>query len=258
VLSEAKLGNLRFNACLEFAMKNKVKLLAAISVLSLGVMAAPAGAAVLLTATDGNIPAGVAAFGPATAAITWSHMFAPGTVWSVGALAPSIGGATQTDPATGASVTGNLNTANWIDEAGFNSGPGGVGPELAINGAENFTLNFAAPVTRVGFTVATGRGTLASEIDHLGAIFNLIASNGDTGTLTLLDNGGGSSVWVSIVSATPFSSLTFSEPSGNIFDQYFGDVFVGAAIPEPSTWAMMIVGFGLLGAGLRRQRRLLG
>jgi hypothetical protein len=32
------------------------------------------------------------------------------------------------------------------------------------------------------------------------------------------------------VSATPFGSLTFSEPSGNIFDQYFGDVFVGAAI----------------------------
>ena len=28
-----------------------------------------------------------------------------------------------------------------------------------------------------------------------------------------------------------------------------------AAVPEPSTWASMLVGFGLIGAGIRRQRR---
>lgn len=239
-------------------MKTKAKLLAIIAVLSVAGMVTSANAAVLLTTKNSNIPAGFAAFGPATAAITWSHMFAPATVWTAGVLGPAVGGATQTDPATGASVAGNLNTANWIDETGFNSGPGGVGPELAINGVENFTLSFAAPVTRVGFSVVTGRGTFASEIDHLGAFFNLLASNGDTGTLTLLDNGGGSSAWVSIVSATPFTSLTFSEPSGNIFDQYFGDVYVGAVVPEPSTWAMMIVGFGLMGVGLRLHRQVAG
>ena len=30
--------------------------------------------------------------------------------------------------------------------------------------------------------------------------------------------------------------------------------FVGSAVPEPATWAMMIAGFGLAGAGLRRRR----
>ena len=29
----------------------------------------------------------------------------------------------------------------------------------------------------------------------------------------------------------------------------------GSAVPEPSTWAMMLVGFGALGFGLRRSRR---
>lgn len=29
---------------------------------------------------------------------------------------------------------------------------------------------------------------------------------------------------------------------------------VGSAVPEPATWAMMITGFGLAGAGLRRRR----
>ena len=28
----------------------------------------------------------------------------------------------------------------------------------------------------------------------------------------------------------------------------------GAAVPEPSTWVLMIAGFGLAGAGLRRRR----
>ena len=28
----------------------------------------------------------------------------------------------------------------------------------------------------------------------------------------------------------------------------------GSAVPEPATWAMMIAGFGLAGAGLRRRR----
>lgn len=28
---------------------------------------------------------------------------------------------------------------------------------------------------------------------------------------------------------------------------------LGAAVPEPSTWAMMIVGFGMAGAAMRRR-----
>jgi hypothetical protein len=33
-------------------------------------------------------------------------------------------------------------------------------------------------------------------------------------------------------------------------------IFRNAALPEPSTWASMLLGFGLLGCALRRQRRL--
>ena len=31
----------------------------------------------------------------------------------------------------------------------------------------------------------------------------------------------------------------------------------GTAVPEPTTWALMIAGFGLAGAGLRRRRTVI-
>jgi hypothetical protein len=35
----------------------------------------------------------------------------------------------------------------------------------------------------------------------------------------------------------------------------FDDIALGVAVPEPATWAMMLVGFGVLGFALRRRRR---
>jgi hypothetical protein len=41
-----------------------------------------------------------------------------------------------------------------------------------------------------------------------------------------------------------------------LFDQGF--ITVPSAIPEPATWGMMILGLGMIGAGLRMRRRQLG
>jgi PEP-CTERM motif len=35
-----------------------------------------------------------------------------------------------------------------------------------------------------------------------------------------------------------------------------GDLFAGNAVPEPATWAMMIIGFGLTGSAMRRRRSI--
>jgi hypothetical protein len=44
---------------------------------------------------------------------------------------------------------------------------------------------------------------------------------------------------------------------GTVFDDgYFGPNFqLLAAVPEPSTWAMMLVGFGAVGFAMRRRRQ---
>jgi hypothetical protein len=38
------------------------------------------------------------------------------------------------------------------------------------------------------------------------------------------------------------------------FDDIALDLYEGTGVPEPATWALMIMGFGLAGAGLRRRR----
>jgi hypothetical protein len=41
--------------------------------------------------------------------------------------------------------------------------------------------------------------------------------------------------------------------SGN--GSYVGNINITTPVPEPATWAMMIIGFGAVGAGMRRSRK---
>ena len=52
--------------------------------------------------------------------------------------------------------------------------------------------------------------------------------------------------------------LRFVLPKNVTFTSQSGVGLTGTlgAVPEPSTWAMLIVGFGAVGAGMRRSRRL--
>ncbi|WP_293682761.1 PEPxxWA-CTERM sorting domain-containing protein [uncultured Phenylobacterium sp.] len=52
-------------------------------------------------------------------------------------------------------------------------------------------------------------------------------------------------------------SLSFSTAGGDNVGPLLDNVLVSAAIPEPATWAMMIMGFGGAGTLIRRRRRLL-
>ncbi|MGZ3378092.1 MAG: PEPxxWA-CTERM sorting domain-containing protein [Phenylobacterium sp.] len=53
--------------------------------------------------------------------------------------------------------------------------------------------------------------------------------------------------------ATPSSLLPWP---GNAPENHFADniTFSGGAVPEPTTWALMIGGFGMMGGALRRRR----
>jgi hypothetical protein len=125
--------------------------------------------------------------------------FPAGTTWAFGIRPPVLDTGhviSATDPVTlntGIATTPlTLDISNWIDGdgftrtgVGFNRPDGTAGPDLAVNGPENFSLKFVNALTRLGFAVSTGLSNLPSEIDHAGAVFQLSTDTGDTGMLTL-------------------------------------------------------------------------
>jgi len=59
----------------------------------------------------------------------------------------------------------------------------------------------------------------------------------------------GPSAFIGFTSTTPITSVTFR--GGDENDLY--EVFVSPSVPEPASWLLMISGFGLAGAALRRR-----
>jgi hypothetical protein len=109
-------------------------------------------------------------------------------------------------------------------------------------GNEGFTVTFAAPVTAVGIFANV----------NLGTSFVLNAATGSLAqTVNIYDTS--TFGFFGITSSTPFSSATFTSQDAFSTFNIPEIEFQVAAVPEPSTWAMMILGFA--GIGLMAYRR---
>jgi hypothetical protein len=80
-----------------------------------------------------------------------------------------------------------------------------------------------------------------------------IGAGGDSGAPYFVDG--------KIAAVHSFAWFPFPDTSANRFGQFKGAVpiyihraFIAGVIPEPGTWAMLIAGFGLVGAAARRRR----
>lgn len=175
------------------------------------------------------------------------YLLASGAAIALAAVPASA--ATVTFPDTGPNPGGviELNPA----------GPGELGGVLGfdVSGTGDFlaTLTFFNP-----FDVATAGGSAVFSFD------------GDIITFTQGDIAGGGTV--AIGSTALGSSIQIDRsnlaggqqtinirgtlnPSGNGFARIGGqfNLLQAAAVPEPATWAMFILGFGALGLGMRRR-----
>lgn len=114
----------------------------------------------------------------------------------------------------------------------------------------NFLLSLAE-TSSGGSGSVTGSAYGGTDNDPL-SFLNLIGSIGPlTGSAAA---GSASGSFVSAV--VPYSLTLGTEISRSTAGTTTGDVNLQvAAVPEPATWAMMLLGFGAVGLGMRRQKK---
>jgi hypothetical protein len=208
----------------------------------------------------------------ACAAVSFAQpAFASTTIWtgtgsndsiSWGQLGPSFttvtsGTGVTSGAGVNATVTDGLADMQRLDEGNGWFGSFAPGAQLLWSGEfapDTITITFAQAVMAVGAQIQsnllapfTARITLND-----GSFFDI---NG-----TPDQNEGNTNPFLGASSdSANISSITFSMVNSGDFGFAIGGLqLITAPTPEPSTWAMMIIGFGIAGAAMRRRKRASG
>jgi hypothetical protein len=199
------------------------------------------------------------------------------------ALGLGLGFATPASAATvlqlcsnGAScVTGttNVNIVASTDVATVVGNVGIGGPEVdftstdtthldGIDGAAKVQRDDGADLTQITFTLLTGAFSAAEFNFEQGSpkAFDVTLSASDgSSQLIHLDNANGSNIFdVFGTAGETYTSASIVSTNGSFTDfKQLRLVLAGQpfSVPEPGTWAMMLVGFAGIGMSLRRSRR---
>jgi hypothetical protein len=191
-----------------------------------------------------------AAAGAASAAVVWSSVPDLTVTPSVDAWCSSCGGSyeplDQFNLAAPAQITGFDLVA--LNAYGYNA----VQPiTFDVYNADHSALVFSEIVIP-SFVQATGRDDAivtasVSGLD-LGSGTYWASFRAFTFGVPGFSNGGNGS----LIDTTPGTGVESFQLGGNTGYQLLG---VAGAVPEPSTWAVMLFGFGGLGAAIRMRRR---
>ncbi len=153
----------------------------------------------------------------------------------------TLGSMSSTSGTTTASVTDNVNNPNKVEFDTTNANAGTVVSwfnfEVNPNSLGVFSVttatNPASPVTLV--ELLTG-GTMTTE-----------------GSTVVASNASGSLTYGGLLANTwyTFRYTASMSTAGDIS----GPASIYASVPEPATWALMLIGFGGIGMAMRRRRR---
>ena len=148
----------------------------------------------------------------------------------------------------GSSAAVNVNATTWtLSNLTGNGGALSDGGSGVVDGWGTFnqTINqfdgFGQPSTTISFTLTDTSGTWASS------------------DVVLIDNAAGNlaaaHIAVCDLAANPTCNSDIGAVATGFATNGEGSGGPGGFIPEPATWAMMIIGFGGVGALMRRRRR---
>jgi len=139
-----------------------------------------------------------------------------------------------------ATLAGAINPAlPGLYVIGVNTGTGAIAPFAGI-GEPNVIFNQVAVVQKTGATAIGANNLTATILDNT---FSLVVPLGLLPSTGFTPENYGWNLW-------PRNGLG----NNNQISDFAPENSTLAAIPEPATWAMMLIGFGALGAVLRRRR----
>jgi hypothetical protein len=117
--------------------------------------------------------------------------------------------------------------------------------DVLANGSA--TITFDTLMRSISFNWGSIDTYNTVTIHWSGGSQSIIGAPGGGGQNSPSTNGA---FWANVGAGESISGLTFTSAQ-NSFEI---DDLSGSAVPEPATWAMMITGFGLAGAAIRRRR----
>jgi hypothetical protein len=178
------------------------------------------------------------------------------------------------DDATGTVVPTNTSFAALGVSATFSStqvlpadqygGAGGVGNQIAVRNTGDFTIDFAGtPLTYFGVWASALDAANTVSFFRNGALLsstNLTAFplgddyRGNPSGQFAGQNTNEKYAFFNFDVSEGFDRVVLSQNGGGGFELDNVTIGTNSVVPEPATWAMMIIGFGLVGAAMRRRQ----
>lgn len=193
----------------------------------------------------------------ATDFIDWAQLGGPLTVVPTPVAVTSNGGGSATVTSAGGSVTSMVQGITWAGN--FSDGDALVWTgDLGLD----ITISFASPVAGAGaqwqadFFGAFGANLAAYDASDV--LLGTVTLDGDSTSA-----GDGSAIFLGILSDSVNISkivltldYAWSAPNDFAINRLLltGTPGGGGVVPEPATWAMLIMGFGMIGFMARRRK----